>query len=56
VLPHADHCIDYIRQAIMCQGDLTPIYFEWRDDRKAYRAEQSNIHQCRSWDAIFEWS
>lgn len=55
-VPHADHCIDYVRQAIMCHGELTPIYFEWRDDHRSYRAEQSNIHQCRSWDAIFQWS
>ncbi|KAI1201491.1 hypothetical protein F5X97DRAFT_320253 [Nemania serpens] len=26
---HKDHCIDYLRQVIMCHGDMTPITFEW---------------------------
>ncbi|TDZ13354.1 hypothetical protein C8035_v004414 [Colletotrichum spinosum] len=49
---HASHCIDYLRQSLMCHGDLTPIYMLWSDEHQTYMGVQENIMQCRSWDAI----
>lgn len=53
---HASHCIDYLRQALMCHGDLTPIYMGWSEEHNTYMGLQENVMQCRSWDAIYEWS
>lgn len=53
---HASHCIDYLRQSLMCHGDLTPIYFKWSDEAGLFVSQQESIMQCRSWDAIVAWS
>jgi hypothetical protein len=48
---HALHCIDWIRQALMCNADSTldPTndYIEFGD---------GNVHQCRDFDAVFKWT
>ncbi|PVH93996.1 hypothetical protein DM02DRAFT_540374, partial [Periconia macrospinosa] len=53
---HGDHCIDYLRQVIMCHGDLTPVIHEWRPELHAYAAQQDTIHQCRSFEKIWQWA
>ncbi|KAK2008960.1 hypothetical protein LZ32DRAFT_684246 [Colletotrichum eremochloae] len=53
---HTDHCIDYLRQVIMCHGDITPITFEWIPDINGYIAHHSTEHMCRNFDAIFDWA
>ncbi|KGQ11832.1 hypothetical protein BBAD15_g2423 [Beauveria bassiana D1-5] len=32
--PHADHCVDMIREAIMCHGDTSLIVYHWIDGYK----------------------
>ncbi|KAK1850329.1 hypothetical protein CCHR01_07038 [Colletotrichum chrysophilum] len=53
---HTDHCIDYLRQVIMCHGNITPITFEWIPDIDGYIAHHSTAHMCRNFDAIFDWA
>ncbi|KAL0931139.1 uncharacterized protein CTRU02_213874 [Colletotrichum truncatum] len=53
---HTDHCIDYLRQVIMCHGDITPITFEWIPEIDGYIAHHSTEHMCRNFDTIFDWS
>lgn len=55
---HIYHCIDYIRQSIMCNGDTTL--------EKAMTGEDGNIvrgvdgwgvgHECRSFDTIYAFA
>ena len=51
-----DHCIGYLRQVIMCHGDITPITFEWSDESNSYLAHHSTEHICRNFDRIFDWA
>ncbi|TQN63699.1 Phenylalanine aminomutase, partial [Colletotrichum shisoi] len=53
---HGSHCIDYLRQSFMCHGDLTPIYMMWSEEHGSFMGVQENVMQCRSWEAIVEWS
>ncbi|KAE8369713.1 hypothetical protein BDV27DRAFT_152794 [Aspergillus caelatus] len=53
---HSDHCIDYLRQVIMCHGDITPISFEWNNGIDAYLAHHSTPHMCRNFNSIYEWA
>ncbi|KAH6949426.1 hypothetical protein BKA56DRAFT_506862 [Ilyonectria sp. MPI-CAGE-AT-0026] len=53
---HADHCIGYFRQHVLCHSDLTPIYFQWDGKANSYRTDPHPTHSCRSWDAIWKWS
>lgn len=54
---HEYHCIDYIRQSIMCSGDTTLDFAELHDDgtRRGFSGAGST-HQCRDWDSIVDWA
>ncbi|CAK4034791.1 Hypothetical predicted protein [Lecanosticta acicola] len=51
---HMEHCMDRIRQSIMCHGDLTPspLYF-WPGFKIALG--RTGAHTCRKWQPIREW-
>jgi len=51
---HLEHCLDRLRQAIMCHGDLTPspLY-----SFKGYPVAlgRSGEHTCRKFEPIRQW-
>lgn len=51
---HMDHCMDRIRQAIMCHGDLTPspLYLYPGVSGPIGKA---GPHTCRKWEPIRAW-
>lgn len=51
-----DHCIDYLRQVIMCHGDVTPITFEWVPEIQGLIAHHSTEHLCRDFKALYGWA
>ncbi|KAL9622777.1 MAG: hypothetical protein Q9160_002896 [Pyrenula sp. 1 TL-2023] len=53
---HLDHCVDNIRQAIMCAADISP--FVWARDPRDGRAKgiTSIEHTCRDWDSVAQWA
>lgn len=55
-IDHLDHCINMMRQNIMCTSDITPIPYIW--DIKAQRSKAvGKWHRtCRDFDAIREWA
>ncbi|KAK0391013.1 hypothetical protein NLU13_0515 [Sarocladium strictum] len=53
---HVYHCLDDIRQNIMCQGDLTPVPFYWDDIMRWPVGNTSQPHTCRNLDSIREWA
>jgi hypothetical protein len=48
---HRDHCLDYIRQALMCAGDSTfePLH-------KAGINGMGAVHRCRNFERMFTWA
>lgn len=52
---HLYHCIDHIRQMIMCSGDLTPIPTRWHEGKGRAYVDTDQVHTCRNFDAIWEW-
>jgi hypothetical protein len=51
---HTSHCIDQLRQSIMCHGDLTPVpLYVWRGF--PISIGRSELHTCRKWDRIRDW-
>ncbi|KAF2176083.1 hypothetical protein K469DRAFT_755879 [Zopfia rhizophila CBS 207.26] len=55
---HVDHCIDQLRQAILCHGDLTPVTLRpvlMNDPSADLVGETERVHTCRNWKAIREW-
>lgn len=53
---HVDHCIDQIRQSIMCQSDLTPNWLTWSDAFQSNMAARDMMHTCRSFDKVQQWA
>ena len=52
---HVDHCIDMLRQAFLCQGDVGIITYKWVEDFGIY-PNFSTKHKCRKIDKIVEWA
>ncbi|KJZ74360.1 hypothetical protein HIM_06170 [Hirsutella minnesotensis 3608] len=55
-IKHIDHCIDLIRQVLMCHADIALHTFTWKDD---YRWPWPNFtveHECRNWDSVMQWA
>ncbi|KAI4141043.1 MAG: hypothetical protein L6R39_005532 [Caloplaca ligustica] len=49
---HLDHCIDSLRQAIMCASDLSPYVFQWSEKERGIRAFANAVHTCWRFDAV----
>ncbi|KAH8817356.1 hypothetical protein F5884DRAFT_779139 [Xylogone sp. PMI_703] len=55
---HLDHCVDYLRQVLMCHGDTTPItvYHDYTHDPPKWRTNWEIHHTCRNYDKLHEWA
>ncbi|KAF2722586.1 hypothetical protein K431DRAFT_41535, partial [Polychaeton citri CBS 116435] len=53
---HIDHCLDIIRQAIQCKGDLTIIPTRWFDGIHKGFIDSDQTHTCRNFEKIREWT
>lgn len=51
---HADHCVDMLRQALLCHGDMeTLTTFVWdRKYNKPLLSPQRPLHTCLDWSSI----
>lgn len=54
-MPHIEHCVDMIRQNIMCSGDITPIPFVWDRTKQKAVAVGKVIRTCRNFDMLRQW-
>ncbi|KAF5970473.1 hypothetical protein FBULB1_9670 [Fusarium bulbicola] len=53
---HNHHCLDMVRQSIMCQGDMQLLTMKWRQDGRIPTANFTSPHQCVNWDRLEEWA
>lgn len=49
------HCLDFLRQAVMCQGDMTPIVLVWAKEQAVPIGDVGYQHSCASWQSIQKW-
>ncbi|PPQ98411.1 hypothetical protein CVT24_004090 [Panaeolus cyanescens] len=52
---HLSHCVENIRQTLMCSADVTPLVWQWVERVQQVRIMGNVIHTCRDWDKIREW-
>lgn len=53
-----EHCIDSIRQSLMCTGDMTMIPEHWTTHKGpsgGMISDFDNLHMCRDYEAIRKW-
>ncbi|KAG2129547.1 uncharacterized protein EDB93DRAFT_1332252 [Suillus bovinus] len=53
---HLDHCIEMIRQNIMCNADVTTITWYWVEGHKIPYPNFNTRHQCRDYEKILDWA
>ncbi|KAI1444276.1 hypothetical protein F5Y02DRAFT_428051 [Annulohypoxylon stygium] len=52
---HIDHCIEMLRETLLCQGDVGIITYNWVKPWGIY-PDFSTEHKCRKLDKIMEWA
>ncbi|KIM96586.1 hypothetical protein OIDMADRAFT_58897 [Oidiodendron maius Zn] len=53
---HRDHCIDHIRQQIMCSGDMTAYGTRYQPSVNHNYADSDVVHICRNFDKLRAWT
>ena len=56
MLMKPDHCIDQLRQALMCHGDVSLYVLRWNSYGHYARPRYDTERTCRNFDKIREWS
>ncbi|KAE8142314.1 hypothetical protein BDV38DRAFT_278479 [Aspergillus pseudotamarii] len=54
-IEHVDHCIDSIRQSLMCAADVTALTGFWNEEQQLVKAKLDVIRTCRDFEAIRDW-
>ena len=49
---HYEHCVDYIRQSIMCNFDAHVMTYNWVRDHQSPTPNGNTVHKCVDWDAL----
>ncbi|KAF9257637.1 hypothetical protein L218DRAFT_879031, partial [Marasmius fiardii PR-910] len=53
---HLSHCIEHLRQGIICHSDVSTIVWRWIPERNRTMGILDLPHQCRRFDRIQEWA
>lgn len=51
-LGHIRHCIDLLRQSLMCNADLT---VELKDEQLGGVTGFGTVHRCVDWSELLDW-
>ncbi|KAI9803591.1 MAG: hypothetical protein M1825_001934 [Sarcosagium campestre] len=52
---HVDHCLEMLRQKLMCDADVGVITYNWVEIRDQPWPDFNTKHKCRNFDAVFDW-
>ncbi|KAH7060464.1 hypothetical protein B0J12DRAFT_565822, partial [Macrophomina phaseolina] len=55
-LEHLEHCVDALRQHIMCASDVTPHPWMWNAHDGEVKEVAYIMHTCRNFSAIQDWA
>ncbi|KAJ7508452.1 hypothetical protein B0H11DRAFT_1965056 [Mycena galericulata] len=53
---HVDHCVERIRQGLMCNVDTSVLVWEWNPTFNETRVRLRVPHQCKDFSKIHEWT
>jgi hypothetical protein len=59
-----DHCVEYIRESLMCQPDLSMVTFRWinntaqHEDKAGFWPTNFDVdsHKCANWQKLDSWA
>ncbi|KAF2651277.1 hypothetical protein K491DRAFT_568364, partial [Lophiostoma macrostomum CBS 122681] len=52
---HIEHCIDALRESIMCHADMTLIPMPFNENRGAMSPDFETLHTCRDYEVLKKW-
>ncbi|KXJ86420.1 hypothetical protein Micbo1qcDRAFT_140322 [Microdochium bolleyi] len=52
---HQDHCLEQLRQYIMCSGDMTPLPTKFYPGLGRNYVDSDVEHTCRDFNALHDW-
>ena len=55
-IDHLDHCVDSIRQSLMCSSDISTVVWAWDESRQMTLPLANVTHTCRDFEAIRQWA
>ncbi|KAJ7485876.1 hypothetical protein FB451DRAFT_995635, partial [Mycena latifolia] len=50
------HCVDHIRQSIMCHGDTSVLVWQWDDSFNRSGIQGNIARTCRQFDKLQDWA
>ncbi|RAH55362.1 hypothetical protein BO85DRAFT_479814 [Aspergillus piperis CBS 112811] len=50
---HLDHCVDILRQTLMCNDDLSLVTYNWVQGLEIPYPNFNTYHTCKNWDTFF---
>ncbi len=53
---HLSHCLDAVREAVMCASDISVITWKWNTKAQKSLGHGDIVHSCRSFEDIRDWS
>ena len=53
---HISHCLDALREEIMCASDISVITWAWNEKAQRSLGHGDIVHSCRSFESIRDWS
>jgi hypothetical protein len=53
---HINHCIDAIRQSLMCSADVSTLAWQWSEERNMHMEKGTILHTCRDFNKIRDWA
>ena len=56
VVTHQRHCLEMLRQFVMCHADVGIITHRWVKDFPRPYPDFNTRHQCRNFDSAYQWT
>lgn len=53
---HTDHCIEYLRQTIMCNSNVNTISWRWNATAETAQPDVRISQSCRDFSKIYDWA
>ena len=51
-----EHCIELLRQAVICKGDTSVTSFKWLRNTSEPTTKEGVLHQCVNWEQLNGWA
>ncbi|KAF8993370.1 hypothetical protein BDQ17DRAFT_1312361 [Cyathus striatus] len=53
---HISHCVDSVRQSLMCNADISVNVWQWSDEVKGVVGYSTQAHSCKNFNKLLDWA